>query len=68
MPLAVAKMDQDISICCEVNQREREIYHQISLTGRICQFIPMNYYTKQKQTYKLGKSNYDYQKKNEKEE
>ena len=51
MPLGAAKMDQDITMCSEVNQREK--YHQISPTGGIYQFIPKNYYTKQKKTYKL---------------
>ena len=63
MPLTVAKMDKDITMCSEVNQRKREKYHQISPTSGICPFIPMNYYTKQKQTYKLHKPTYDYQKK-----
>ena len=63
MPLAIAKMDQDITMCSEVNQRERQKYHEISPTSGICRFIPMNYHTKQKQTYKLHKPTYDYKKK-----
>ena len=66
MPLAIAKMDQDITMCSEVNQRERQKYHEISPTSGICRFIPMNYHTKQKQTYKLHKPTYDYQKKKKK--
>ena len=45
------------------SKSERKKYHQISPTGGIYQFIPMNYCTKQKKTYKLWKPTYNYKKK-----
>ena len=63
MSLAEEQMDQDITICSEANQREREKYLKISLTGGIYQSIQMNYYTKQEQTHKPQKPTYAYQKK-----
>ena len=66
MPLAEEQMYQDITICSEANQREREKYLKISLTGGIYQSIQMNYYTKQEQTHKPQKPTYAYQKKKKK--
>ena len=39
------------------SKSEREKYHQISPTGGIYQFIPMNDYRKQKKTYIIKKVN-----------
>ena len=54
-------MDLEIIILSEVSQTEKDKYHMISLLRGINKLIQMNLFTKQKQTHRLQKQNYGYQ-------
>ena len=55
MPFAVAWMD------LERSTSDRDRYHMISLICGIFKMIQMNLFTKQKQTHRLRKQTYGYQ-------
>ena len=62
MPYAATWMDLEIIILSEVSQTEKDRYHMISLIcGILKKMIQMNLFTKQKQTHRLRKQTYDYQ-------
>ena len=48
MPLAAAHIGRVIIILSERNQREKDKYHDISLTSGIYKFIQMNSFTEEK--------------------
>ena len=53
MPLAATWMDLEMIILSEVNQKEKDKYHMISLIYGIENMTQMNLSTKQKQTHRL---------------
>ena len=52
MPLAATWMQLEILILSEVNQKEKDKYHRISLACEIENVAQMNLSTKQKQTHR----------------
>ena len=59
MPFAAAWMDLEIIILSEINQTEKDKYHMV---WNLKKMIQMNLFTKQKQTHRLRKETYGYQK------
>ena len=51
MPLAATRMQLEIIILSEVNQKDKDKYHMISLIRGIENMVQMNLSTKQKQTH-----------------
>ena len=58
MPFAAAWMDLEIIILSEINQTEKDKYHMV---WNLKKMIQMNLFTKQKQTHRLRKQSYGYQ-------
>ena len=61
MPFAATWMDLEMSTLSEEIQTEKDKYHMISLTCRIENMIQMDLFIKQKQTHRLRKQTYGYQ-------
>ena len=59
MPLTATWMDLEIVILSEV--RERQISYDITYMQNLKKMIQMNLFTKQKQTHRLRKQTYGYQ-------
>ena len=58
-------IDLEIIILSEVSQTEKDKYHMISLAcGILKEKVQMNLFTKQKQTHRLQKQTYGYQRGN----
>ena len=58
MPSAATWMGLQIIILSEVNQKEKDKYHVISLIFRILKIIQITLFTKQKQTHGHRKQTY----------
>ena len=61
MPFAATWTDLEMSTLSEEIQTEKDKYHMISLTCRIENMIQMDLFIKQKQTHRLRKQTYGYQ-------
>ena len=61
MPFATTWMDLEIIILSEVSQTEKDKYYIILLLCGILKMIQMNLSTKEKQTHRLRKQIYGYQ-------
>ena len=61
MPFAATQMDLEIIILSEVSQTEKDKYHMISLVYGILKVNTMKLFSKQKQTHRLRKQTYGYQ-------
>ena len=61
MPFAATWMDLESIILSEVSQTEKDKYHTIILICGIYIMIQMDLFTKQKQTHRLRKQTYGYQ-------
>ena len=61
MPFATTWMDLEIIILSEVSQTEKDKYYIILLLCGILKMIKMNLSTKEKQTHRLRKQIYGYQ-------
>ena len=62
MPFAATWIDLEIIILSEVSQTEKDKYHMISLICRILKKNDTHELIKQKQTHRLRKQTYGYQK------
>ena len=58
---AATWMDLEIIILSEVSQTEKDKYHMVSLICVVLKKIQTNLVTKQKQTHRLQKQTYGYQ-------
>ena len=62
MPFAATWMEPEIIILSEVSHTEEDKYHVISLIcGIFKKMVQINSFTKQKQTHRLRKQTYGYQ-------
>ena len=62
MPFAATWMEPEIIILSEVSHTEEDKYHMISLIcGIFKKMVQINSFTKQKQTHRLRKQTYGYQ-------
>ena len=62
MPFAATCMQLEIIILSEVSQTEkRQISYDITYVWNLKKMIQMNLFTKQKQTHRLRKQSYSYQ-------
>ena len=52
MPFAAKWMDLEILILSEISQKQKDIYHMISLICGISNMTKMSLFTKQKQTHR----------------
>ena len=62
LPFATTWMEPEIIILSEVSHTEEDKYHMISLIcGIFKKMVQINSFTKQKQTHRLRKQTYGYQ-------
>jgi len=61
MPSAELWIDLETVLQSEVNQKERNRYHVVSLVCGSTKMIQMNLFAKQKQSHRCRKQTYDYQ-------
>ena len=61
MPFAATWMDLDIIILSEVNQTEKDKYHDITYMRNLKEMVQLNLFPKQKQTHRHRKQTYGHQ-------
>ena len=61
MPFAATRINLEIIMLSEVNQKGKRQISCITYTWNLKRMIPMNFFTRQTQTHRLRKQTYCYQ-------